>query len=112
MDPLCPDMDQWFRSQGCTYCISFRPVFGTVDRQLLKVAKSKVIITENSWLRLGIKKTDAFLNWDSMRYVSMVSILPTVDGGQHTHKQIVVPAWKISSVLLWTGSAAKHISAT
>lgn len=44
-----------------------------------------------------------FLKWGCMRYLSIVSILSTVDLGRHTpslEKQAGVPAWKLSNVLL------------
>ena len=47
-----------------------------------------------------------------MRYLSIVSILPTVDGGRHTpslEKQTGVQAQEQSKVLLWTEAAAKRI---
>lgn len=50
-----------------------------------------------------------------MRYLSIVTVLPAVIGVQPVpglEKQRVVLAWKLSNVLLWTGSAAKCILAT
>ena len=50
-----------------------------------------------------------------MSYVSIVSVLPTVDGGGHApslEKQAGVPTRKLSNVLLWTGAADKCILAT
>ncbi len=45
-----------------------------------------------------------------MRYLSIVSVLPTVDGGQRTLSWDVmpgIPAWKLSHVLLWMGPGVK-----
>ena len=50
-----------------------------------------------------------------MRYLSIVNVLPTVDGGQcapSLEKQTGVTAWKQRNVLLLTGPAAKRILAT
>ena len=47
-----------------------------------------------------------------MRYLSIVSVLPTVDDGRHTpslKKQTGVTALEQSNVMLWTGAAAKLI---
>ena len=54
-------------------------------------------------------------NGGCKRYLTKVSVLATVDGGQHAlglEKQRGAPAQKLSNVQLWTGSAAKHILAT
>ena len=53
-----------------------------------------------------------FLKWDCMRYLSIVSVLSTVDDGRHApslEKQTGVPRREQSNVLLWTGAAAKAV---
>lgn len=50
-----------------------------------------------------------------MRYFSIVSVLPTVDGFWHAsslEKQTAVWSWTLSNILLWMGEAAKCILAT
>lgn len=51
-----------------------------------------------------------------MRYLFTVSVLLTVDGGQHSLEKsgeaAGVQCRKLSNVLLWTEAAAKHILAT
>lgn len=50
-----------------------------------------------------------------MWYLSIVSVLLTVDASRHApslEKQAAVQAQTLSNVMLWTGSAAKHILAT
>ncbi len=50
-----------------------------------------------------------------MRYLSILSGLPTVDGGQHApslEQQPEVSARKLSSLLLWTGKQQKCILAS
>ena len=47
-----------------------------------------------------------------MRYLSIVSVLPTEDDGQHSsslEKQTGGPTREQSNVLLWTLAAAKQI---
>lgn len=43
---------------------------------------------------------------------TIVSVLPNIDGGQQApnlKKQAGEPTWKLSSVMLWTGTATKCI---
>ena len=50
-----------------------------------------------------------------MRYLSIVSVLATVDAGQHVptlKTKTEAPVQKLSDVLVWTGSTAKGILAT
>lgn len=50
-----------------------------------------------------------------MRYLLIVTVLPTEDGGQcalNKGKQAGLPAWKLGNVLLWIEAAAKQILAT
>ena len=50
--------------------------------------------------------------WGCTRYLSILSVLPTVDDGRHApslEKQTGVTAQEQSNVLLWTGAAAEHI---
>ncbi len=51
-----------------------------------------------------------FLKWGRMRYLSIVCVLPTEDGGRcapSLEKQPRETAQTLSNILLWTGSAAK-----
>ena len=53
-----------------------------------------------------------YLMWGCMRYLLMVIVLATVDGGWHTpglENQRGAAAWKLSNVLLWTASITKGI---
>lgn len=49
-----------------------------------------------------------FFKWSGIRYLSKVSVFPTVDISQHApslERQTGVLEQKLSNVMLWTGSA-------